>query len=366
MDFNIDLTEFPSAVHSGIYCLVRGFVPLERSLTGIEDADLRASCVDLHGFLTAMYSDMYDNAEAWHLPVQALEKFRGEKIDSTTRKNTKKYSNILSLTYNAAPRYLLTLLKLAIYGEMRGDTLFISDEHMMLINKQVSTSVSPITLNKRLSALERVGLVHIDSGFISTLYPKMFPALHALAKRSSGSICCDFVATTADFRYLMPHHKPKPEDFINPLVTVQRERAEELHRFALENGVKASISKFMSVSYNYKNKKVMYIDTWNEGYSRLLIVRLSFAHPEEGEATISERLEQETPEFRKKALHNLWRCVMCCNKHLGSFTTVQGKRQRVCDKVLGFFYKDPNDENIETIKRLIEIRCEMIDAAKRK
>jgi len=121
MDFSIDLTEFPSAVHSGIYCLARGFVLLKRSLTGIEDADMRASCVDLHKFLIAIYADMYDNAEAWHLPVHALEDFRGEKYDAATGHNTKKYAKAVSLTNNAASRYLLTLHRMAVYGELRGD-----------------------------------------------------------------------------------------------------------------------------------------------------------------------------------------------------------------------------------------------------
>ena len=77
MDFSIELTEFPSAMHSVIYSKGRGIMPLSRTLDAVSDSALRDSCVALHGFMTDMLSDMYDSPEAYHLPVMKFEEFLG-------------------------------------------------------------------------------------------------------------------------------------------------------------------------------------------------------------------------------------------------------------------------------------------------
>ena len=81
MNFNIELTEFPSAVHRCIYAAARGITPLERSLSFVTDSEMRSSCAAFHGFIIDMLSDMYDHPEAYDLPVGELEKFcDGKKI----------------------------------------------------------------------------------------------------------------------------------------------------------------------------------------------------------------------------------------------------------------------------------------------
>jgi len=69
MDFNTELSQFPSAVHSLVYFSARGIMPLSRTLDAVNDPALRESCVALHGFVIDMLSDMYGNPEAYHLPM---------------------------------------------------------------------------------------------------------------------------------------------------------------------------------------------------------------------------------------------------------------------------------------------------------
>jgi hypothetical protein len=49
------------------------------------------------------------------------------------------------------------------------------------------------------------------------------------------------------------------------------------------------------------------------------------------------------------------------------FAVILGRSALLCgDAMIGFKFLKPSDSDVETIKRLIQIRCEMIDEAKKK
>ena len=69
MDFTVELKEFPTMLHRSIYCAARELTPTARSLAGMTDEALRASCLEYNGFITNMLGDMYEYPEAYHMPA---------------------------------------------------------------------------------------------------------------------------------------------------------------------------------------------------------------------------------------------------------------------------------------------------------
>ena len=156
MDFNIELTEFPSALHSTIYAKGRGIMPLSRTLDAVSDSALRESCVALHGFITDMLSDMYDNPEAYHLPVMKLEEFLGGRdIHEVKRESTAKLKKLLSQTGFAANAYLDFLCRVGKEGRIESNTFVVSAERSQEIIKRANKSSIP--LNKLLEGFSRAG-----------------------------------------------------------------------------------------------------------------------------------------------------------------------------------------------------------------
>ena len=368
MDFNIELSKYPSAVHKCIYSAARGLVPLEVALPSIADPEMKKSCEDLHGFVTAMYSDMYDNAAEYKLPVMELENFCGGRtVNGAKQKYPAKTKKILSQTRNSDNGYMVTLYMLGKLGMPEGGALVVADSDYKLMEKRVASPVSPIALGARLAALSRIGLICGEGGrFISERYPKMFPALCGLAGKSIKESGFNFfMFNTLDFRNLGAKHKPGLQDYFRPLPSAGRDAAYALHDFAVANKLAPSINTFWKVDYKYKGAQVMCIGSEFEN-ERILDIRIICTYNWDDPALINGRLEKEPPEFQREILRRVWRCDACSTSHLGRFVTVLGKRQRVCGGgVIGFRWHNPSVSEMENIKRIIQLRCDIIDEIKK-
>ena len=366
MDFSIELTnqrDFPSTVHRGVYAFARGITPLEYSLAVVTDCNMRESCTDYHNFIVDTLSDMYDNTEAYYLPVGQLEKFLcGKKLNGMKQKFPSKTKAMLSQERNTTHGYILLFYMLGKTGIMNGNSLIISDEDMELISKNVNTPTSPISLEKRLKALARMGFLRTDSGFVSTRYPNMFPAMCAFAKRAAKPSGFDFfLFSICEFRNIYKKHRPSWEDYFRPLATDQREMAYRLHDFAVKNKMKPVISTYWKVDYKYKGTQVMCIGSEGDR-ERLLDVRIVGAYNWENHALINDRLAKESPELQKLVLRHIWRCDACATSHLGMHIKVLGKRQRVCGGgQIGFRWRNPAADDFEALRKLIQLRCDFID-----
>jgi hypothetical protein len=400
MDFANELSEFPSAVHKCIYAAARGLTPAERSIDFVKDSEMRASCIEYHAFITDMLSDMYDYPDEYYLPVLALENFcGGKKINGMKQKYPSKTKNIIAQTRNSVGGYIKLLHLLGRSGELINKTLSIPAAEIENIEKQVNTTVSPISLDARLKALSRIGLkacggdigadagggvgddicmgssgdvsddicINVDSSggdinFISTRYPNMFPAMRALAQKADKQSGFDYFAfQTLEFRNIERKFKPTYVDYYNPLTAEQCKQANALHEFATANKINPVISTFWKVDYKYRGVHVMCIGTEGD-HERLLDIRIFSTYNWDDSALINTRLAKEPPDFQKQALRHVWRCNACSTSHLGRFVTVLGKRQRVCGGgLIGFRWYNPSDGDLEQIKRHIKIRCEIID-----
>lgn len=365
MGFTKEVTEFPSIVHQIIYCSARELTPLEHSLLGCEDVSLKVSCESFHHFIGDMLSDMYEFPEEYGFPVLELEKFLdGNKLNGMKQRYPSKTKDVLSRTRNVVDRYMATLCKMGFLGTAYEEHLELPEEVFPIIEKTVNTPISPISFGKRLQALSRVGLIHTNTGFISTKYPAMFPAMCALAAKakgtSSGFTFYNFVKL--DFRNIGKNYKPTYEDYFHPLIEERRKKAYQLHQIAIENRCRPTINTFLKVDYKYGGVQVMCMDS-SKGN---LDIRIVETYSWNDASLINSRLLSEAEQFQKQALRHLWRCTACSTSHLGQFVEVLGHRNRVCGGgQIGFQWYNPSEEDMAIIRRFIELRCEIIDQLKK-
>lgn len=369
MNFDIDHDAFPSAVHSLIYFTARGIMPLEKSLPDVADSDMRASCTAFHGFVMTMLADMYDNPGKYHLPVMLLEDFcKGRKINGLKQKYPSKTKNVIAQTRNAVSNYIELLYKLGIHGEVTGDTLVFSSEELDKYDKNRKGSVRNICVADMFKAMARIGVTVHGNEVTSKEYPAMFPAMCALSRLAKTNSGFDFFAfRILDFRNLNGRHKPAYEDYFRPLTERQRKQAYELHDFAASRKAKPTVSTFWKVDYKYKGSQVMCIGSEGNLGDLVLDIRVMGTYHWDEPALINDRLARESPDFQKNILRHILRCTACSTTHLGMFTTVLGKKQRVCGGgAIAFRWKNPDDNDMAVIKRVIELRCDIIDEQKKR
>jgi hypothetical protein len=238
----------------------------------------------------------------------------------------------------------------------------VSAERSQEIIKRANKGSIPF--NKGLEGFSRVGfkMETMPTGecwFASKNYPDMFLALHALPWDNFGML---------DFRNINGIYKPTYDDYFEPLVTEQRELAYELHNFAAEYKMRTSLNANWGVIYHYKGKYAMKIGTGDD-IGRFLSVSVVAKDRTEDSDVIDKYLGKEPQDFQEQALRCMSgcdanKCLGCSTYSSGNYVMILGKRHQMCGAgVIGFDWREPIPADIATIKRLIEIRCDMIDEA---
>ncbi len=363
--FSQELTEFPSTVHRNIYSAARQLTPLNRSLGSMEEGELKDSCKAYHAFMLDMLSDMYENPEAYGLPVHMLEDFLGgRKLNGVKRKEPAKTEKIRSQTYNAVNGYQVLLCMLGRNGRLQGNRLEVSPDAMNNIEKRTSTSISPIPLAARLNALVRVGLKREGGSFVSDRYPNMFAGMCALANSCENMNSFGYFAfQNLEFRNIGSKYRPTYEDYINPFTAERRAIAGEIDDCARKRKAKPACNTFWKVDYKYKGGQAMCLENAHGD----LIIRVTGTYGWDDPKLINGRLEQESLEFQRYILRHLWGCTGCSTSHLGAFAWVLGHKRRVCmGGGIGFRWTNPGSEDVDAITRCLEIRCRIIDELKGK
>lgn len=172
-----------------------------------------------------------------------------------------------------------------------------------------------------------------------------------------------------DFRNIKNLHKPTYEDFFEPLITEQRDRAYELHDFLMKYKMRSATDANGRVVYQYKGKQVIRIGKGSD-YELFLDVRVIGKDKKDEHTVIDKHLEKESKDFQLEALQHMTgcdanQCLNCSTYASGWYVTVLGKRHQMCGEgIIGFAWNKPIESDMTMIKRLIEIRCDIIDEAK--
>jgi hypothetical protein len=330
MDFNIDITDFPSEAHKKLYQNARrkrALVPFSRTIDDIP-AELRVPCLALHGFIMEMYSDMYDNPDCYQSDCSGF------------------------------------LLSIGKKGKMEEGGFTVPAEKL-----QGKTAKDLKEMGKRLDALRclsRVGftfetLPNGDYRFTSEKYPELFPALKLLDNGEHS------------FSLLRIHniengYKPSHEDYFFLYGEEQRALAYEIHNYAEEKKVRITFNKNGGIIYHYKSKMLM-----KYGTKRGLSVTVTLKDKADPVAVVEQALLKEQSGFTAEVLPHMHGCAICPNKHgsgcstgtSGKYIAVLGKRHEMCNtEIIGFDWHKPVAADLPAIKRLIDIRCALIEEAK--
>lgn len=353
--------QYPSMVHHIICSSKEQLTPLDHCLSEDLSDEMRNSCIQLHEYVEHLLSDMYDAPEEYGFPVHVLEDFVGSStVNGMKQKYPSKTKTILSHTRNSVDRYMFTLSLLAYEGTLENDTLVVPKEVYAAIDKKVNTSTSPISLEQRLTALERTGLIETEQGFVCKSYPQMFLSLCTLSQKTKGksSGFPYFLYSKLDFRNITSNYKPVPSDYFSPLSEDRKYLAYKIHDLLIKAGCKPKISTFFKVEYKYKGKQVIQLDTAES----TLRVRITDAYAWEEHDEINEKLKMLPIEDQKEALRHVWRCTACSTSHLGMFVTILGHKCRVCGGgQIAFNWEDPVEKEISLMEKLWNMRLELVD-----
>ncbi len=362
MDFNQELIEFPSALHSNIYSRARSVMPLSPMADSDAESALYESYVALHGFVMGMLSDMYDHPDAYRLLVMKLEEFYNGQALAMKRESPKEFKKIFTQTYKDAGSYLDLLCQIGSDGRVEGDAFIISDERFQAIRKKVK----PKALKERLEALGRMGFMMETAStgeyrFTSNNYPNMFSALHSFANKGGLDVL--------DFRTLGDAHKPSQDDFIEsltyPLIAGQREMFRKLHHYATECKMRPTTDANKGVTYHYKGNQVMRVGAGDD-LASYLSVKVLGKDKKDDLQVVDDHLTNEPRDFQEQVRQRLTgcdanQCVMCSTFASGNYVTVLGQRHQMCGAgILGFCWHNPSEDDMATIRRLMDIRREII------
>lgn len=366
MDFSIELQSFPSKIQKTIYCEARELTPLSVSVASVSSAQLRQSCKQYYDYYVSLLSDMYDNPSAYHLPVGEYETFlNGKTIYAMKQKEPQKALKVVSHVANCVNRYTLVLSSLGYFGRLENNSLRIPEEAWKIIEKNTCVAASPIPLNKRLCALERLGLTVKDNTVTCDKYPLMFSSMKEMAAKTKGkpSGFHFYAFQKADFRNIEKDCKPTYVDYYNPLSASNKDFAYKLHDYALKSGCRVSISTFLKVDYKYKGSQVMCVESANNS----LRIRLTEVYSYNAFSLIEDKVKNESKEFEKYFLQHIWRCKACSTTHLGMFVKILGTKNRVCGGgMIGLEWINPAPSDLEFIEKFIDFRCAIINELENK
>ncbi|HML47482.1 MAG TPA: hypothetical protein PKE04_12125 [Clostridia bacterium] len=359
MDFSIERTDFPSAIHRKIYCAARQLTPLSLSLEGIADPPLRDACAAFHAFMLDLFSDLYDHPEAYGLPVLELDTFlEGRTANAAKRKNPSKAKKLIAQVQNSVTGYQHLLCLLGKLGTLEEDRLIVADASLAILAKQTSTSVSPIPLETRLTGLARVGLEREGNAFAAPRHPDMLRGLQALALSFDKLNSFGFFAfQNLEFRNLSRPYKPTYEDYTRPLIASRRALADQVRQAAQDLGLSPQCNTFWKVDYKYKGMQALCL----ENHDGDLVLRVTETYGWDDPSLINGRLAEESPDFQRYILRHVWGCTGCSTDHLGRFTTILGKKRRVCmGGGIGFRWINPNARDLEAVVRCMRFRCAIV------
>jgi hypothetical protein len=261
-------------------------------------------------------------------------------------------------------------------GKLNGDNLILSRDDYLSIRNRFDQDLSlkkSIDLYKlipyqvRLNGLQKHGLLIVEDEEItisSKVYPKMFPAMKALAESAKEvKTFGEQNFFTCEFRQIFKRYTPKYEDVIQTLNEPQKVLCDAVHAYLLSIGARPSCTTYWKVNYKYRGDQITQIST--EGTT--LRIMINGLYWWDGDVNIlNQRLIIKGSDFQKYALRNLNYCTGCSTSHEGGgFVRVLGRKVRLCGSI-GFRITNPDIGQYDYMKDMIRIRVEIINELNKK
>jgi len=311
------------------------------------DNDMVESCIQMQKCLLEIMEDMYNRSE----PITPRTMFR-------------------------------FFIELNLCGELEEYTIiYFVDTWNKKIGKTLSHTKDK-DFNARVDMLNKaldIAKIKInkenDKVIISSKkYPKMFLAMHKLAKITLKEKGADNSFTYCDFRYL--NKKYKYDKIKNATVFLSDNGLQllsALDDYATTLGLKKKMDtnffcKNYSLVYYYKNQLVLRIFCGSSSFaSHAANLFLRFYTPyisgksETNKDLFFNILNQESEEYKSLFFKNIHRCILCNPNCGGEMVEILEKKSRICSCHGISIAKFIKQEDMPFIKKMIKLRVKAID-----
>lgn len=371
--------------------------PIDLGLAQLEtsDANLIQGCKEFHKFIVRLLKHMYEQPETyfvhpgeyearmkekfikleprWHNASTNLELETMEDINSNV--DYKKRKTILSYEVKIRNKtnynihfFQKFLFYISQYAEFIGNTLSVNISGFdaaceRIGGKGYAGDSSPWD---RVQCLAHVGLniVRMDDRIVIQ-YPQsplMFPVMVRLSKEAyKNKKYGYFNFKYCNFGQLNRVFKPAYPEIVQCLPICQRQIADDLNQYAAENKLRGVPFLEWKISYQYKSQVVFRFCSETRDYVVTVMCCIDCTKANKYDLL----MQKEPQDVQRFLIDNLNYCIDCGNCRNapglnGREITLLGKTYRVCGWYMGFTLKNPTEQQVEYIKKFIQIRKEYI------
>jgi hypothetical protein len=369
--FDLNQKKFPSTTHKSIWHAAVFMAPfcevIPTQVTGRKADELHEGEKNLYQFMTDLYSDMYDNPEAYHLPVGEYDIFmNGRNRESLTGKDKLKESLLRNKFQRAIQFYQKLLFEIGSTAEPEGGSHNLVMDKSVLSEMIIKHNVRILRgeQERRAEALSNLGLQIAQSESKMTIsnkeYPKMLAALSVLCKAETKK----FVLTNflrCDFRGLTESFKPSFEDAVSILPDNFKRMAMEMDDFMRRVRCGMSVQPL---------KNTTLLSQWKLGYSLQGKTVYSF-HSDtdslEAFACFNHHRNISRMGYLLKEESDLlytWFYdkipTRLCSCRYNRVADIGGRKKRICGLMNKMDVINPDGHDLQNLKRIIEIYLDKI------
>jgi hypothetical protein len=366
MKFELKQKAFPSATHQSVWHAALFMAPLYEIIPmefqGRRVEDLRKGEASLHRFMNDLYSDMYQNPEAYFLPVGEYDEFmKGKEGKELTHKEETRESFLRNRFQKSIQFYQKLLFEIGTKSKPEASSdLFSMDRTVLsaMITKH-NLRILRGEEEKRADALARLGMkikrtkqkmsvAHDD-------YPEMLLALAMLCKSVPGKYTLTHFLR-CDFRGLIRSHKPDFEDAISLLTSSPKEGIVEMHAFmknlecktAIEALKNTTLHSKWKLTYQLKGKAVYSFHADTDSLETFAY----FNHPDNMSRMGYVLKEESHPLYNWFYDRIPMRSCACRNNRR---VDIGGREKRICGLMNRLEIVNPNREDFKKLKRIITV-----------
>lgn len=310
MIFDKSQSVFPSTFQREVWWWAVGLVPPTDSLTtDVVDKcsqDVLNGCYQWYDYFNELCEDMYNNP-AHYTPATARQ-----------------YRDILE--------------KIAADGKINGDDIVWDivdwEKYVNKVNKSKSFIIADITLEKCLTALERIGIKQIyDNGTViirNIKYPKIFHAMAVMEKSPNvRKTPVRHHFAHCEFRQLFKSYSANYDELLRRVSSDSLFIAHEIHNLAKSLRIQRYIH-FDTIKYKYNGIRVLDFTVTGDEYPTLRVNIGTCANPESDliNDKFYKTLMSQDADVQEIFLKNIEKCNE--KKHNHQMIMLNGKSELLC------------------------------------
>lgn len=372
MTFDINQNTFPSTTHKSIWHTAVYMAPFNEvipaNLPAEQSLDLIEGEKSFYQFILDLYSDMYNNPEAYYIPILEYDSFMNSKVGKDFTDKDKKQESKLRNKFQKAIQFYQKLL-----FEIGSKAQPELGSYNLLIDKSILyDALSKHNLNivlkdseKRISALSNLGMVIDISGNKITIsnirYTKMLIALSALCKADNKKyLLTNFLR--CDFRGLNNSYKPEFNDIISILPNKFKKTVLDMNDYmqAIKCTYSAEPLKNTTLQSDFKllyklNGKLIY--SFNADTDSLKT--FAYFNHHDNISRMGYLLKDESESLFAWFYDRIPTSICSCKNN--KLVDIGGRTKRICGLMNRIDVTNPSDENMKNLKNVLQLYLQKVN-----